>query len=243
MLGLNKFFGKSSQGFVKNVKERFDKLDHATGATMDAVVTPGGAFAAQFDIVVTRNSSNIVNNLEIAVLGFTEIVSGYNGFISPVTGGTVAVTGSIYNALPDRYRFTHVSGLNTDTIDVTSPTHVYPSLIQSSGFDLYRINNIRYTVSDTALADQQFNNRFEFIRQSIFGPKNTNPISVASMKNPMNNQNNVVDIPISQVFDKETAIVMAMANEAVAATPYEVTLSFFVTFYQKYNAGQMSGKK
>lgn len=227
-----------SKGAVALIKDRFDKLNHV-GGTVDAKVQPGGAFTAQYDIVVTRNTSNIVNNLDIAVLGFTEILSGYQGFIAPVTGGTVDVTGGIYNSLPDRYRFTHVSGILTDTIDITSPTHVYPSLLQSTGFDLYRINNIRYTVSDTTIADTQFNNTFQFKKRSVFGVESTNPISVTSFKNPMNNQNNVIDIPINMVFDKETAIVMSMAPESDTDTPFEVTLSFFVTMYSKYDSSKL----
>lgn len=221
---------------VKDIKDKFDSLEHV-GGRIDAPVSPGGRFSAQFDITLTRNSSNIALNLDVAVLGFTEILSGYQGFVLPSAGGTVALTGGIYNALPDRYRFTHVNGLNTDTIDITSATNVYPSLIQNSGLDCYRINNIRYTVSDATLADQQFNNAFAFRKRSIFGLENTNPISVASFKDPMNNQNNIIDIPINMDFDKETCIVMSMAPEAVAATAYEVTLSFFVEFYQKGNTG------
>lgn len=241
MTGLFKLLGSARKKVSPdNSVDRFAKLQHI-GGYVDAPVSPGGSFKAQFDITITRNTSNITENLEVAILGFTEVFSGYDGFISPVTGGTVALTGAIFNSLPDRYRFTHVSGADTDTVDITSATHVYPSLITSSGFDRYRINNIRYTVSDAALADSQFNNTFEFRKRSIFGLESTNPISVASFKDPMNNQNNIIDIPINMDFDKETCIVMAMAPEAVAATAYEVTLSFFVEFFNKIDSSTMRG--
>src|SRR5690606_11452658 len=151
---------------------------------------------------ITRNTSNIAQNIEVAILGFTEILSGYDRFIAPPTGGTTVLTGGVYNGLPDRYRFTSTVGVDVDTIDVTSAQHPYPSLIQSSGLDWYKINNIRYSVSNSALADTQFNNKFDFQKRTIFGVTKGNPLSVISFKNPMNNQNNIIDIPINMVLDK-----------------------------------------
>lgn len=206
------------------------------GPQLNSKVIPSSQpVKAQFDITITRNSGNITNDLEVAVLGFTEIISGYNSFINPVVGGTVTVTGGIYNALPDRYRFTHVSGANTDTIDITCAQHPYPSLLQSSGFDLYKIDNIRYSVTDQTIADTQFNNKFTFSKQTIFGLEKNNPLSVISFKNPMNNQDNIIDIPVSMVMDKETCIVLGVAPPGDNDTN-EFTLSFFVSMYQKYDA-------
>lgn len=220
--------------------DRFGKLEHAGGVSIPSkTVEPSGGFDAQFDIVITRNTANITQDLDVAILGFTEILSGYRGFINPVTGGTVAVTGGIYNTLPDRYRFTHTLGLNTDTIDVTSPTHPYPSLIQSSGFDVYRINNIRYSVSDNAIADAQFNNQFLFRKRSIFGLEKSNPVSPVSFRDPMNNLNNIIDIPVNVTLDKETCIVLSMTQNSEVATAYETTLSFFVTFFNKYDSSKL----
>lgn len=239
MKGLNRFFAGIGNN-KPNYADRFSSLEHvAGGVNIDSQVIPAGGFVAQFDVTITRNTSNVVQVLDVAILGFTEILSGYRGFVNPVTGGTVALTGGIYNTLPDRYRFTHVLGANTDTIDITSATHVYPSLMQSTGFDLYQINNIRYTVSDTTIADAQFKNKFEIRKRSIFGLEKSNPISVTSFKDPMNQQNNIIDIPIKMLMDKETCIVIGMQNEVVPATAYSITLSIFVQFFDKYDSSKV----
>lgn len=217
--------------------DKFKKMDHFGPALVPGPIDAG--ISAQFDVTITRNTSNIAQDLDVAVLGFTEVISGYAGIISPVVGGTLDVSGGIYNALPDRYRFTHTLGANTDTIDVTCSQHAYPSLLQSSGMDIYQITGVRYSVTQSSLADSQFGNKFKFAKQTIFGLDNKNSLSVISFKDPKNNQDNIIDIPVKMGMDKETCIALSIAANPTPASAIEVTLSFFVSFFDKYNVGKL----
>lgn len=201
-----------------------------------ARVHPGegaGGDAAQFDIIIRRNSKNILQDLQVGIFGFGNIASGYTGFVLPTAGGTVTVTGSIYNTLPDRYRFTHVNGANTDTIDVLCNQSPYPTFIQNGALDMYMINNIRYFISDVTAQDQ-FSNPLDFHKNSIFGLEIKNQSTPISFRNPMDEQNSIIDMTLNTPMDKETFIVTAVTS--TPTMPFEITLSMFCANFFKYNA-------
>lgn len=189
--------------------------------------------AAQFDIIIRRNTKTIVQDLQVAIFGFANVAGGYQGFVLPVTGGTVTVTGSIYNTLPDRYRFTHVSGANTDTIDILCNQAAYPTFLQNAALDMYELSNIRYSISD-ATAQDQFSNTLDFRKNSIFGLEVKNQVTPISFRNPMDEQNTIIDIPLNIPMDKETFIVHGITS--TPAMPFEVTLNMFCKNFFKYNA-------
>lgn len=187
---------------------------------------------AQFDILITRLTNNIPEDLDVAVFGFSPVESGYSGLALPTTGGTLDVGGGTSVGLPLNYNFTHTNGANIDTIQVSCNQLAYPSFLQSSAIDLYWIDNIRYSIDNAAVLDQ-FNNKFEFRVQSIFGKEEKNPLSVISFKKPENEQDTIIDIPIDVIMDKEKCIVMSISD---TVAPFEVTLSCFVRRFSKLNA-------
>lgn len=196
---------------------------------------PGGKTRAQFDITIRRLTAAIAGDLECAIFGPASFENGYQDFINPSTGGTVAVTGGTNVALPNSVRFTHVNGLNTDIIEVTCPQCPYPTLLKYMQTDLFVINNIRYSISDLAAIDQ-FNNKFEFRKISIFGREDRNPISPISFKKPTDDQDLIIDMPVRQIMDKETAIVLSLTD---TATPLEINLSIFVDYFSKWDSSRL----
>ena len=226
---------KYIRGNASNAKLRksFEEMEHFP-SIIEQGVSPGGSFKAQFDLVITRATANIAQSLDVAVLGFSKLDSGYLGIVLPTTGGTVAVAYGTNNALPNAVEFTHVNGLNTDVITVTCPQTPYPSFLQSSAVDRYRINNIRYSISNS-LIQQQFSNTFSFRDNSIFGLSKANPLSPITFKNPMNEQDGIIDIPVQENMDKEKCILLSIHNTAA----FSVTLSFFVEYFDKFTAKGM----
>lgn len=192
---------------------------------------PKGGDKAQFDIRIKRNSANIANtNLECAVFGSTHLDGGYQGIVNPASGGSFVVTGAIYNTLPDRVRFAHTVGANTDQIDVFCNQINYPTFVKSTQSDLFRISNIRYTLTDPTQLGQ-FATPFEVRTKSLFGKASANPVSVASFKKPEQFQNGIIDLPIEAVIDKETILMVSMFPAVC-----EVTLSIFVERFHKRDA-------
>lgn len=190
-----------------------------------------GGDKAQFDIVISRATVTIAQNLECMVFGSQHLDGGYgNGMVNPASGGSLVVTGGIWNTLPTTVRFAHTVGANTDNINITCNQVNYPSFLKAGLNCIYRISNIRYTVSDTtANGLLQFSVPFEVRTKSLFGKADQNPISVASFKKPENFQAGIIDIPTEIWLDGETGIAVSMTN-AVAQT---VTLSVFVERFNK----------
>ena len=203
-------------------------------STTNAKIHPNqskGGDKAQFDIVINRPTVTIAQNLECMIFGSQHLDGGYqNGMVNPASGGSVVVTGGIWNTLPTTVRFAHTVGANTDNINITCNQVNYPTFLKAGLNVIYRISNIRYTVSDTSANGLlQFSCPFEVRTKSLFGKADQNPISVASFKKPENFQAGIIDIPVEIFLDGETGLVVSMTN-AVAQT---VTLSVFVERFNK----------
>ena len=183
---------------------------------------------AQFDIVIKRNTATIAQNLECMIFGSQHFDGGYqNGMVNPSSGGSVTVTGGIWSTLPTLVKFTHVNGVNTDTIDVTCNQVNYPTFLKASLNATYRISNIRYSLTDpTQLA--QFSTPFEVRTKSLFGKADQNPISVTSFKKPEQYQNGIIDLPVEVIVDGESGIMVSMTNLVC-----QITLSVFVERFNK----------
>lgn len=162
-----------------------DKFEHFNPKVDSKdTVSPGGSFKASFTIRLIRNSNNIALALPVAFLGFAQASSGYRDVITLPAGATLAVTGGTQNALPDRYRFTYTVGADVDTIDVLCSEIQYPSFLQNSAVDRYRINNIRYMISNETV-QAQFSEVLSFEDNAIFGKDTSNPLTPSTFINPM----------------------------------------------------------
>ena len=223
----------------KMMRDNFDKFEHVTGTSKkpgsvtitNDFVSPGGAFKATFDIIIQRLTNNINLPLPIGILGFAQIASGYLGLLNLPAGVTLSITGGASDGLPNSYEFEFTQGGNVDIITVTCPQIPYPSFLNNSAVDMYRINNIRYFISD-GLVQAQFTRVLNFMDSGIFGVKTQNPLTPSTFINPMDEKNNIVDIPVGVPFDKEKCIV----TEIEAQAAFTVGLTFFVELYDKMTA-------
>lgn len=191
-----------------------------------------GGDKAQFDIIISRATVTIAQNLECMVFGSQHLDGGYgNGMVNPASGGSFVVTGGIWNTLPTTVRFAHTVGANTDNINITCNQVNYPTFLKAGLNATYRISNIRYTIADYSDANalSQFSCPFEVRTKSLFGKADQNPISITSFKKPEQYQAGIVDIPVEIWVDGETGIVVSMTNLKVQT----VTLSVFVERFNK----------
>ena len=188
--------------------------------------------SAQFDIVITRNSANIVGvDLPVCIFGPLDLENEYSQVITLPTGAAVIVTSGYANDRRDALRFSYTVGANTDTVDITCQQYPYPSFIKATMVDLFRLSKIRYTISDTTLTDQ-FQKQFKVVERSLFGKVNTNAISVSAYKDPRQFQAGIIDLNAVIDIDSETCILTSIRPTAA----FSVTLSIFVEKFNKFNA-------
>lgn len=236
--------------FYQKVNEGFDNLDafdkNMAGPSKGLPIVgssqarihpnePVGGDKAQFDIVIRRLTANITQDLEVAVLGAALAPSGYGDIITLPPTGTLTVEYGTNVGLPNVAQFTHTVGGNTDIIEVSCNQVPYPQFLLNAAVDIYRVSNIRYSISSASALDQ-FSNKFEFSKETIFGLKGRNPVSPISFKKPENDQDTIIDMPLNVGMDKDTAIVLSITD---SVAPFEVTLSFFVEMFAQHNAGAL----
>ena len=230
---------------VSNYDDRYhvDKASQMVAkrpmVTVDSHQNPRGTQdKAQFDIIVTRQTGDITQPLQCAIFGGMYFQSAYAGLVQPATGGSLVVTGGINSAVPTAVRFAHTVGANTDQIDISCNQTNYPSFLQATTNDLFKISNIRYTITDQ-LNTIQFSQLFQFNNKTLFGKAGQNSVSVGAYKKPEQFQAGIIDIPVNAIIDKGTMIVMNMSHLA-AAFPFTVQLSIFVQRFDKYDANVMA---
>lgn len=238
---IGEFYNKLNEGF--DGLDSFDKKQMANGlpivqSARGVKIHPNEPISgdkAQFDIVIRRLTANIAADLEIAVLGAAMAEAGYNNILTLPPTGTLTVEYGTNVALPNTMEFTHTVGANTDIIQVSCNQLPYPQFLKDASTDIYRVSNIRYSISDAAALDQ-FSNKFEFRKGTIFGLEGKNPVSVISYKKPENDQDTIIDMPLNVGMDKDTAIVLSVTD---SVAPFEITLSFFVEMFEQRNSKQL----
>ena len=193
----------------------------------------GQGAAAQFDVIVTRNTATINAALPVALFGIVDLEGAYRSVLNNLPAGVTltSVTNSNGNII-----FTYADGAgHTDTITITCNQIAYASFIRASQTDPMVVKAIRYIVASNAL--DQFSQNFQFVKRSIFGNDDRMNVTPTTYLSPDQFQQNRVDmgnVKGSEVFatlDKETSINIGVLN---AATSF--TLSFFISAYDKLNA-------
>lgn len=132
-----------------------------------------------------------------------------------------------YTVLPDG-----LTDLNLYTAEViiSCPQVAYSTLLDSLSSDTFSISGFRYTVQDvTKIA--QFDNAVDLVTQSMFGKLATDSINPNSMKLPSNQQDNIIDIPLTYGFDKNKVIITEINYDCQA-----FTWSLFIPTVQKIKA-------
>lgn len=194
--------------------------------------TPGAA--AQFDIVITRNTNNIVAALPVAIFMSSDAENGYRQAINTLPAG-VTLTSVRYGenvGQPTAARFTFFDGALSDTIDVTCNQYPYPSVLSAMKNDLFRISMIRLSLTDTT-ATAQFSQSYDYKRRGMFGTDFRNSLPITAAKSPDQFQNTILDVSGEYPIDPESGLVFNMIRHTAA---YSLTFSCFIQKAVKMNA-------
>lgn len=120
--------------------------------------------------------------------------------------------------------------LVTAEVIISCPQVAYSTLLDSLSSDTFSINGFRYTVQDVSKI-AQFDNAVDLVTQSMFGKLATDSINPNSMKLPSNQQDNIIDIPLTYGFDKNKIIITEINYDCPA-----FTWSLFIPTVQKIKA-------
>lgn len=83
----------------------------------------------------------------------------------------------------------------------------YGSMVDALSSDIFRMNMIRYNVPSNGATDlAQYVENIIILKQSIFGKFDQDKISPNSFKVPEQQQDNIIDVPIKQDFNKQVAL-------------------------------------
>lgn len=198
------------------------------GATSVVGVTGASKGGAQFNIDVTRNSSNLAVGLPVILWGFYEFQSSYTQVLTLPSGISCTVAPA-----PNKtdLRFTYTDGDVTDTIDVTCQELPYLNLLTASGRGLIELSKIRVSVpGDSQLI--QFNQKLETNRRSMFGKSSSDSIVPQAFKTEMQQQNTIISLPVTYVIDEERFMRVTMAKITGVSAP-TFSLACFARFFDK----------
>lgn len=105
------------------------------------------------------------------------------------------------------------------------PQTAYGSLVDALNSDSFQINMIRQTMADSVAASlAQYANQIMPFNLSLFGKFSADQTSPNSFKIPEQQQQNIVDIPMVLMVDKQIALGMYLNYDV----PTQMQLSFFV---------------
>ena len=231
--------------------DRFDKMlqdarSNASAAGINHLDAPTIVEAAQFDIIITRVSANIAENLPIPIFGLVALKAGLGQDISQylpanttlvaIQFGTTFSSGSgatLTQDLANAQKLTlqYKNGQNLDTITVTCSSTPYPQFAESTMSDVFKLSKIRYSISNVALT-AQYSQQLIFKKKTIFGKVIENSLTPTAFRTPQDFQTGVVDIDVNADVDKETAI----WTNILSSVGFSVTLSIFVSRSARLNA-------
>lgn len=107
------------------------------------------------------------------------------------------------------------------------------TMLASLNSDMFGINNIRYTLTDTSQAGlTQYRNILYMLTQTFLGTFTKQNISVNAMKNPEQFQAGIVDVPVEKVFDKNIGFGFYVNYDAVDS----ISLGMFLNLIDKLAA-------
>lgn len=198
------------------------------GAQSVVGVTGASKGGAQFNIDVTRNSTNLAVGLPVILWGFYEYQSSYTQVLTLPSGISCSVAPA-----PNKtdLRFTYTDGDATDTIDVVCQELPYLNLLTASGRGLIELSKIRVSVpSDSQLI--QFNQKLETNRRSMFGKSSSDSIVPQAFKTEMQQQNTIISLPVTYVIDEERFMRVVMAKVTGVSAP-TFSLACFARFFDK----------
>lgn len=217
-------------GVLNKVKEAMRQDGYRAGFEPSSAAV-GQGLSAQFDIQITRLTSNIVGvDLPVPIFGALDVASNYQGVLTQPAGTAISALTVGGVGTETQVRISYTKGVNTDIVVLTISQYDYPSFLSALLASRFVVSNARYSVSDTtATGIQQLTKPFKTIERSMFGAYLQNDIPLSSSKSPFQFQNGIVDILGTFNITAQTTWVLyfqPLANQ-------QVTISAFVSASQK----------
>lgn len=194
-------------------------------------VRSSGKLQASFDIVITRNSNNLSENLPVPLFGVAHAQSNYKQIVSGSLPAGISISGIVTNAQGD-YVISYTDGTLTDTITIHCNQTPYATFLFATATDTIRMYKNRYTITDTAVQGC-YDQEYLVVKKSLFGRKEEETVTINTFKNPSQFQNGIIDIDAEASIDKDRAIVHTIIKHTGS---YSVQMSFFVDRYFKLNS-------
>lgn len=231
-------------GMLDDISNRYGKVNH-----IDELPSTE---AAQFDVTVTRTGANIAEVLPFPLFGAAALAAGLQGDIanyvassstslvgllfgtifSQVTGEVLTIAANLSDA--KKLQLEYKKGANQDYLTIQCSTAPYPQFVQSTFSDVFRLERIRMSISDTAQSSQ-FSNAITYQRKTIFGKEVKNNWNPSSFRRPDQFQSGIVDMDINLNVDKETSLWSSIN----ASSGLVITYSLFVSRVSKFGAGAL----
>lgn len=103
----------------------------------------------------------------------------------------------------------------------------YGKLLAATSSDLFNISRVRNSL--VSGQESQFDENINLFSESLYGKVGSDFISPISFKDPQQNQNNIIDIPLVYSVNKASSLYVNM----LAATS-RITWSIFVSAFEKF---------
>lgn len=213
------------------------------------VVTATGVWTASTAAAVAAAQPTLANPLPCFLFGNSDMAGGFARLrqLFPLTGWTYE-TAFIYGAdsgptvgvntldataksvlrvgdLVQPVYLTAAPTMYVAFVIVRCPQTAYGSLVDALNSDSFQLNMIRQTMADsTAPSLAQYANQIMPFNLSLFGKFSADQTSPNSFKIPEQQQQNIVDIPMVLMVDKQIALGMYLNYDV----PTQMQLSFFV---------------
>lgn len=202
-----------------------------------AVNNKSGRGRAQFDIVITRLTSNIDFDLPFILFAQMHVYSNYQQMINQYLPAGVTLESIAFFATGAvAFKFTTGGAApNVDYVYVTCNQVPYSTFLAATASDMLVVEKNRYSIADTAYRIN-YDKGYKLTKKGIFGKFEEEDITVNSYINPQQFQSGIIDVDVIFGIDKERGLLHFMApNPAGAAAPISVQFSMFVSAFRKDN--------
>lgn len=226
--------------YLDEMQEMAGDFNHYSGAKGLQGAADSEQSSFSIDVVRTGTSDGIIT---VPLFGALEAASAYNNvidngtivdFTSGSTGGFDLTDGTpntftnktIANSGKTIFEFS-----GGDTLEITADASLdYPSLIQATLSNVFKVTGFRMTVSDTTSGLTQFSKVVKVQRRSIFGADTSNSLVPAKYKDPRQFQSGIIDVTAGFGIDANTTMKTDLV--AVAQT---ITFNFYVERSVRFN--------
>lgn len=204
-------------------------MQEAKRAPVEVKRLSGERIAGQFDIVISRPTILITEDLPVAIFGASAVNSSYRKIVNQYLPAGVTFTVAVTST--GDVTFTFVSGANTDIITISCPQTPYSELLANMIIDQFTLNQVKYFLTDvTANGQKQLNKTFDYKSVSLFGKNTGDSIPLKAAKSVFQFQNDGVEVPGEYQLDKYFNLIVSMQKE-VAQT---VSLNMFVQSIDRF---------